>query len=150
MEIKTIIQATDEWNNLTARVLDLKDFEYTRMQALLQKTYRILKSFHKDDVVPKEISKLLLSMDEFLYFSSMIEDKDVPIDFFHYQAISRLVAAIKNGFFEGSFEYHFTNKQAEKLYKIDMEQNGVVDYLQAVKNKTCRQHDGIILTSAVM
>ena len=104
MELKNITETADKWNELTSTVLHLKKFEISDMQAILKETYKILKVFHQEHTVPKEICRLLLCMEEFLYFSSMMEEKETPIDFFHYEAISCIVSAMNNGFFDGCFD----------------------------------------------
>lgn len=89
---------------MTDTVLDLEKFSFSEMQILLSDTYQILRKYHKESSVPKEVSNILLEMYEFLYFTSLMEDKEVGIDFYQYQFISSIVAALRKGFFEADYD----------------------------------------------
>ena len=116
---------TKAWEGMTHTVLDLKKFSLLDMQNLLKDTYKTLITFHKDELVPKEISKLLLEMDNFLYFTSLMENKEVGIDFYNYQYICSIVAALKKGFFESDYSCDYPNLKIkntnEDEYLIDFE-----------------------------
>ena len=84
---------------MTYTVLDLEKFSLSEMQDLLSKTYQALREYYKNESVPKEISNILLEMYEFLYFTSLMEEKEKGVDFYHYQYISSIVAALRKGFF---------------------------------------------------
>jgi len=109
MELEKINQTIDKWLEMTDTVLDLKKFSLSETQDLLEETYRILITYHKEALIPKEISKLLLEMDSFLYFTSLMEEKEVGSDFYHCQYISAIVEALKEGFFNGEYKYAFPN-----------------------------------------
>ena len=88
MDEKVLIQLTTQWSRMTGLVLELRKIPSAELQRLLKETYRVLRFYCKDNLVPKEISKILLEMDEFLYFASLFEKKEVEIDFeFHYQFV---------------------------------------------------------------
>ena len=114
-----------EWDEATHAVLDLKQFSLTEMQVLLKETYIALTVFHKEEFIPKGISKILLNMDAFLYFASLMENKEVPVDFYHYQKISMVVSALKLGFFSGKYECVFPKLQildlSGKAIVVDLE-----------------------------
>lgn len=92
---------------MTDTVLDLEKFSLSEMQILLSDTYQVLRTYHKEDAAPKEVSNILLEMYEFLYFTSLMEEKEVGIDFYHYQYISSIVAALRKGFFESDYGCDF-------------------------------------------
>ena len=96
-----------EWDELTHTVLDLDKFALAEVQSLLKDTYTVLTVFHKEQFIPKGISKILLNMDEFLYFTSLMEEKEVGLDFYQYQLISSIVSTLKTGFFGAKYEYEF-------------------------------------------
>ena len=73
----------DEWCEMTNIVLDLKELSFSKIQNLLKETYEILTEYHKEKLIPKEISKLLLEVDSFLYFTSLMEENEKGIDFYH-------------------------------------------------------------------
>ena len=127
MNINTIDSTTSRWDNMTYQALSLQEISLSDIQILLKDTYHILTEVHKDELVHKSICKLLLTMDEFLYFSSMIETNEKGVDFYHYQYISNIVSALKTGFFKGEHEESFP-----KLKVYDSEKNETVVDLENV------------------
>lgn len=121
MNINTIDSTTSRWDNMTYQALNLQEISLSDIQILLKDTYHILTEVHKDELVPKSICKLLLTMDEFLYFSSMMEANEKGVDFYHYQYISNIVSALKTGFFKGEYEEPFP-----KLKIYGSEKNEIV------------------------
>ena len=107
MKSEIITLTAYKWHEMTNIVLDLKKFSLEDVQSLLKDTYTILTSYHKEQLVPKEISKLLLEMDEFLYFITIMDNEDLCIDLKLYQYISSITDALKCGFFKGEYEYSF-------------------------------------------
>jgi hypothetical protein len=85
-------------------VLDLKKIPAPQLQNVLKDTYEILYFYHRQDCAPKMVSKLLLVMDEFLYFVSLMEDSEVKKDFYYYQAVSCIAKALKQGYFIGRYD----------------------------------------------
>ena len=100
-------QITSVWKSMTYTVLDLEKFSLSEMRELLSETYQTLRVYYKNESVPKEISNIFLEMYEFLYFTSLMEEKEVGIDFYHYQYISSIVAALRKGFFESDYGCDF-------------------------------------------
>lgn len=92
---------------MTDTVLDLEKFSLSEMQILLSDTYKALRTHHKENVAPKEVSNILLEMYEFLYFTSLMEEKEVGVNFYQYQYISSIVAALRKGFFEADYRCEF-------------------------------------------
>ena len=86
MDKEFIKKVINKWDYFTCLVLDLKEFSSLEMHSLLQETYYILKFYSSQELVPKEISKLLLMADEFLYFASMEEKIEKPFNFYNFQA----------------------------------------------------------------
>lgn len=107
MSLMKINHTINKWSKMTSIVLDLEKIPFSEMQFLLKDTYRLLTQYHTSTLVPKEISRLLLEMDGFLYFASLMEDKEAGIDFYHYKYISTIIDAMKNGFFDGEYECSF-------------------------------------------
>ena len=50
---------------------------------------------------------MLLEMDSFLYFASMITDKEFDDDPYLYQATHSIAQALKKGFFNGEYECEY-------------------------------------------
>lgn len=103
MTIKTINSVIGKWEEMTHTVFELKNFSLEDMQTLLKETYLILTTYHKDSLIPKEISKLFLEIEGFLYFSSLMEEKENGFGFYHWQEIFHLIKALEKGFFEGKY-----------------------------------------------
>lgn len=114
-----------QWDELTHTVLECKEISFGEMKDLLRDTYVVLTAFHKDRFVPKEISKILLNMDSFLYFASLMEGQEVAVDFYRYQMLSAVVSALKAGFFAAKYECAYPKLQiydAERIsHIIDLE-----------------------------
>ena len=119
------LQIEEKWRAKTSTVLDLEEISPTDMKRLLKETYELLLKFHKEELVPKEVTKVLLEMDAFLYFVSLMERKEVGIDFYKYQRIFSIVEALKAGFFSGDYECEFPklklDKGEKKISVIDFE-----------------------------
>ena len=107
MENKELKQIAYNWKSMTDTVLDLEKFSLSEMQILLSDTYKALRTYHKENVTPKEVSNILLEMYEFLYFTSLMEEKEVGVNFYRYQYISSIVAALRKGFFEADYRCEF-------------------------------------------
>ena len=121
MELERIDLLINQWKEMTYAVLNLKKISLSEMQELLKETYKLLIKFHKQEVIPKELCKLLLEMDGFLYFSSLMEDKEVGIAFYHYQTVSLIVDAFKKGFFNGEYICSYP-----ELEIIDAKKNTII------------------------
>ena len=103
MEPKKIYNTINKWQEMTHTVFELKKLSLEDMQTLLKETYLILTTYHKDCLIPKEISKLFLEIEDFLYFSSLMEEKENGLGFYHWQELFHLVKALEKGFFEGKY-----------------------------------------------
>jgi hypothetical protein len=107
VENNELKQIAYNWKSMTDTVLDLEKFSLSEMQILLSDTYKALRTYHKENVAPKEVSNILLEMYEFLYFTSLMEEKEVGVNFYQYQYISSIVAALRKGFFEADYRCEF-------------------------------------------
>ena len=144
MEREKIVRLVEDWERLTDKVLDLKSFEILEAVSLLGRSYDVLVQYSSDELVPKEVSKILLSMEEFLYFSSMMEEKETAVDFYHYQAMFGIISALREGFFSGKFEHKFTTDGEEKFLTLNAHED-LGRYLHSVKQKNAPHHTGIKL-----
>lgn len=102
-----ITAITKEWIGMTHKVLDLKRIPSTEIRDILKNTYEILNYYNKDEAIPKVVCEMLLEMDEFLYFASMIIDKEFNDDPYLYQAIYSIAESLKIGFFKGEYECEY-------------------------------------------
>lgn len=105
------------WEHLTSVVLNLEKISLPSLQAVLKETYFILSHMSKETHVPKSVCKMLLSMDEFLYFSSLIEKNENQLNFYHYQFVSCIADAMKKVFFDGECEESYPKLRIRDLNK---------------------------------
>lgn len=103
----SIIDTAKAWSDLTHVALGLKKIPAIQIQNVLKKTYEILFFYHRQECAPKLVSKLLLEMDEFLYFVSLMENCEVEKDFYYYQAVFCIAKALKQGYFLGQYDCAF-------------------------------------------
>ena len=116
-----------KWDGMTTQVLSLKELSILEMQVLLRDTYMALRQFHKELLIPKEITKILLNIEEYLYFASLMEDHEVPEDVYFYRQVYIVAKAFKEGFFNASYTYAFPQLQifdeCKKTHIINLDGN---------------------------
>ncbi|MEE1197529.1 MAG: hypothetical protein U0K54_00030 [Acutalibacteraceae bacterium] len=111
LDEKRLILLVSEWQQMTEQVLDLKVIQGERLQALLKQTYGALTDYHKAQTVPKVIAKLLLELEEFLYFAYLMEEKEGASDFYSFRLVYAIIKALKEGFFSGEYECDYPKLQ---------------------------------------
>ena len=133
MKTENIRNVTDEWIGMTHKVLALKRIPSLDIRELFKRSYEVLDFYHKDALVPKEVSELLLEMDGFLYFASLITDKEFDDNPYLYQAVHSLAEALKIGFFAGVYECKYpilkVINSEDKLLIFDFEKSYVEDLI---------------------
>ena len=107
MNTNKSVALAKRWGSMIGTVLNLDRVPSDELQFLLKDTYEKLYFYQKSDTIPKELAKLLLEMNEYLYFSTLIEDKEDRPDFYYYRAVSSVVKALTDGFFAGNYECSF-------------------------------------------
>lgn len=119
MSLERITRVTEGWQEMTHKVLNIKDISPTDIENLLKETYMILTTYHKDTLIPKELTKLLLEIRDFNEISSAIEFAEKPSGYYHSLDVCVVVDALKTGFLEGKYECEFP-----KLKIYDLNKNG--------------------------
>lgn len=89
---------TEKWINMTKIVLDLNKITHEQIKCLINETRILLNDYQNDALVPKETIKLFLEMEDFLYFSSLMEEKEVGADFYHYTESYNSIKQLKEDF----------------------------------------------------
>ena len=116
-----------KWDSMTTIALNLQELPLAQMQVLLCDTYRALTQFHKDSLVPKEITQILLNIEEYLYFASLMEETEVPAGYYCYRQLCLIVNAFKEGFFNAEYAYAFPQLQIfddfQNAHIINLERN---------------------------
>ncbi len=131
---ETLTRTLKEWNNMIYTVLNLKEFSLSDIQCLLKQTYGILNEYHKRSFIPKKVAEIILTMDEFLYFASLMEEKEKTVDFYHFQGISSIVRALKEGFFGGRYQPAYPRLQiigfSDERHILDLENDRLEDFFK--------------------
>lgn len=130
--VNGITAVTNEWIEMTHKTLDLKRIPSIEIRDALRKTYDVLIYYHKDEVIPKALCKMLLRMDEFLYFASIITDNEFEDNPYLFQAIHSISKSLKIGFFKGEYESEYPILKIKKTDKniVDFDlQNGCIEDL---------------------
>lgn len=89
--IHRIAKIINGWDQATNKVLELEPISQKEMQELIKDTRRIVQDHCKHSFVPKQFVELFIEMEEFLFFASMIEEKEKGIDFYDFQDIFNAV-----------------------------------------------------------
>ena len=116
----------DRWDEKVDEILDLNELSVLEMQDLLRDTYEVLTAWHKEKLTPKGVSRILLNMEQYLYFSQVMESDEVPDAFYFFQQIYQIVRAMEEGFFAGVYPCAFPLLRlddTEIRYIINLEEN---------------------------
>ena len=119
MEQKDLQRITRRWDYFTNKVVSLEEISTTEIQKLLLETYEVLYLFCKEDPIPKEIASIILAMDGYLTYASIMEEKEVPMNFYHFFEIYRIAASLKKGFFKFKYEAEFPKLKMSSLDSSD-------------------------------
>lgn len=127
MEYENIKGLTREWEDMTGTVIELKELSVSDIEGLIADTYEVLTEFHKESLLPKEITKLLLEIKDFHEISSAIEFAEKPKRYYHSMDILLITNAIINGFLKGEYECEFPKLQIkdinDNMHLIDLKTN---------------------------
>lgn len=93
MEIKELIQ---RWRTITDEAIEFKNIDISNLQKMFRETLNVIKEFSNENLVPKEISKLLLEINNFGWWVSGLEE--TPLHEF-YQELLSLISALNKYFF---------------------------------------------------
>ena len=141
MTKKEIIKTSEGFEALTASLLDTKKQKAAEIAPLLADTAAVTKEYAEGEFIPKELCKLLMSIDDYLYFATFIEDGQL-LDFYCYQAVSNIVTSIKDRLFEGRSEYVFGSGEPA-VYTLSPTKEAILSYLESVETQTAPRHNGI-------
>ena len=95
MELNKIKELTYAWETLTWKVIDFQDIDRSKLQKLFQDTYELLDEYSLKELVPKEISGLLLEMHDFAWW---VSDLDQTPLYSLYQEIVTIVNKLNKYF----------------------------------------------------
>ena len=112
MEIKKIEQLIYEWHTVTGEVIRFEKIDFSRLHKLFKESYDVIEEFSKEKLVPKEISDLLIEMNDFGWWVSDLDE--TPLHKF-YQEIINLVTALKKYFLTRDCDVEAIKSNIEKL-----------------------------------
>lgn len=95
MELNKIKELTYNWETLTWKVIDFQDIDHSKLQKMFQETYELLDEYSIKELVPKEISGLLLEMRDFAWW---VSDLDQTPLYSLYQEIVTIVNKLNKYF----------------------------------------------------
>ena len=95
MEISAIKELSRNWGSAKWKVIRLNNPGVDVVQQLFKDTYEVVELYSKEDLIPKEVSGLLLEMQEFCFWVADLEG--TPIHYL-YQEIITLVCVLNKYF----------------------------------------------------
>ncbi|MBQ4066557.1 MAG: hypothetical protein IJD22_02815 [Clostridia bacterium] len=150
MENRIITEAVTEWEELARSVLELREIQVSQIEGVLKKTYAIIRELCSGALVPKELCRLMLSAEEFLYLASLMEKNEKQMNYYHFIGTYLMVAAMKNGLFEGCFEYTpvpYSERDKAKKVTVSMATGEIAEFLHTIKDRSEKCHVCIYLDS---
>ena len=112
MDIQKIKELTNEWELATDKVIEFENPGYEKVRALFKETFEVLDTYEQDNLVPKEISSLLLEMNKFGWWVSSLEETAL---YGCYQQIVSLTFALNRYFLTGDFDFEIIKNTIENI-----------------------------------
>ena len=88
MEIQKIEQLSYEWHTVTGEVIGFEKIDFSRLHKLFKESYDVIEEFSKEKLVPKEISDLLIEMNDFGWWVSDLDE--TPLHRYHQEIVSMM------------------------------------------------------------
>ena len=107
MNKEMIMNLTEKWENATRDVLTKRTIVISDMQSLIRDTYKTYYEYHDKEMMPKEMGKLSMSMNQFLDFLVRIFLQDVYDDNVYHDTFCFIAEAIEYGFYKGKYKYNY-------------------------------------------
>ena len=95
MDAQKIKRLTQEWEDVTDKVIRFENPECDKIRALFKETFDLLDGYRDSDFVPKQISALLLQMHDFGWW---VSDLDKTPLYCYYQEIVSVVCDLNTYF----------------------------------------------------
>ena len=112
MEIKKIEELSCDWYTITGEVIGFEKIDFSRLHKLFKESYDVIEELSKEKLVPKEISDLLVEMNDFGWWVSDLDE--TPLHEF-YQEIMNLVTALKQYFLTRDCDVEAIKNNIEKI-----------------------------------
>ena len=133
MEAFVLAQIAEDWDRQSSVALTMQEMSLPRMQQLLKETYEVLTAYHRQETIPKEVAKILLNMEDFLYFISMIEEKEKGHGYYYWEELYNAINAMRAGFFAGFYPCEYPMLSItdclDNTFLFDLEHGNIQDYI---------------------
>ena len=88
MNIERIQEVTNDWRSANWKVIEFENPGFKEVRKLFLETYEIIEKYRDEKLVPKELSGLLLEMQEFSWWVSNLEE--TPLHRYHQEIVSMM------------------------------------------------------------
>ena len=112
MEILKIKALADEWNAAAWKVIEFENPGFQALRKLFEETLELVEEYNKNQLVPKEISGVLLEMHDFGWWVGDLVDTPLHS---HYQEIVAVVNALNKHFLSGASASEDIKAAIEKI-----------------------------------
>ena len=93
-----------EWDRINDTIRRVQKTKILELQNVLRITYKVLTELKDESLVPKNTCKLMLIMEEFLfYISAVAVAEELPICD-HYQKLFSIIQEMENGFLNSNYQ----------------------------------------------
>lgn len=86
MNIERIQEVTNDWRSANWKVIEFENPGFKEVRKLFLETYEIIEKYRDEKLVPKELSGLLLEMQEFSWWVSDL--KETPLHCYYQEIVS--------------------------------------------------------------
>lgn len=139
----TLYQLSCGWEELTHIVLGLEELPADTLQELVDETYRDLSVMHKEELVPKNVCRLFMSIRDFLYFAELMEEKETGKGYYHCEELNYLMNAVIKGFMSSEYRAAYpeliVTDCMDTDYLIDFSKDSLRDYFAAVRSQASQE-----------
>lgn len=112
MEIRKIEDLIYDWQAFTNDVIRFENIDFKKLQKLFRETYNVLEEFSKEKLVPKQISKLLIEMNDFGWWVSDLDD--TPLHEF-YQELLSLITGLNKYFLTRDYDVETLKRTIDNI-----------------------------------
>lgn len=113
MEISKIEALINDWHNFTFDVvIPFENCDFGKLQNLFRETYDVIEEFSKEELEPKQMSGLLLEMNDFGWWVADLDE--TPLHEF-YQEILSLIAALNKYFLSRDYDVETIISTIDKI-----------------------------------
>lgn len=116
-------QLHDDWFNITDKVIRLEEVDRLQLQKLFRESFDVIEEFNKQELVPKQISKLLLDIQDFYWWVMKLED--TPLHAF-YQDIGELFWDLSTYFLTRDYDVKKIEKMIDEIPELKGEPISII------------------------